>query len=208
MKKTRSTYRPEWAGQTMAQVDAAMAAMPISGQIDQINWPEQYPTAPLTRFVLAHTEEILYVRYEVRGEMPVVTKTEDLQPVNEDACVEIFIADADNTHYWNFEFNAAGVCNASKRKERKVDVVRLSKEELQSIKRYGKQLCAAHWTLLIGIPLKLIEVDLNCEHARRANIYKCGDKTGQKHYASWNPIEAEAPAFHLPEYFGEIELGK
>jgi hypothetical protein len=206
MKQTKSIYTPELSCLSLAQIDAALAAMPISGKIDTLNWVEQYPAAPETTFTLAHTDEMLYVRFEVKGEVPLATKTEDLQLVNEDACVEIFIADADNTHYWNFEFNAAGVCNASHRKERKVDVVRLNTEQLQSIKRFPVQLCAAHWSLLVGIPLELIDLDLAHEYARRANLYKCGDKTPLKHYASWNPIEAEAPAFHLPEYFGEIQF--
>ena len=191
---------------SLAKIDATLAAMPVSGKIDTLNWVEQFPAAPETQFTLAHTDEMLYVRFEVKGEVPLATKTEDLQLVNEDACVEIFIADADNTHYWNFEFNPAGVCNASHRKERKVDVVRLNAEQLQSIKRFSVQLCAAHWSLLVGIPFALIDLDLTHEHARRANLYKCGDKTPMKHYASWNPINAPAPAFHLPEFFGEIQF--
>ena len=206
MKVAQSAYSPILIGQSLAQIDAAMAAMPVSGNIDTLNWVEQYPVAPKTTFTLAHTDEMLYVRYEVKGEVPLATKTNDLELVNEDACVEIFIGDADNTHYWNFEFNPAGVCNASHRKERKVDVVRLNPEHLASIQRYGKQLCAAHWILLVGIPLSLIDLDLSCERARRANLYKCGDKTAMKHYASWNAIDAPAPAFHLPEYFGEIRF--
>ena len=206
MKTTRSIFMPDLVGQTLAKIDAVLAAMPIAGVVDQINWVGQYPTAPQTTFTLAHTQEMLYVRYEVKGEVPLSTKTNDLELVNEDACVEIFIGDKDNTHYWNFEFNPAGVCNASHRKERKVDVVRLNPEQLASIQRYGQQLCAAHWTLLIGIPLSLIDLDLTQEHSRRANLYKCGDKTPMKHYASWSPIEAEAPAFHLPEFFGEIHF--
>ena len=191
---------------SLAKIDATLAAMPVSGKIDTLNWVEQFPAAPETQFTLAHTDEMLYVRFEVKGEVPLATKTEDLQLVNEDACVEIFIADADNTHYWNFEFNPAGVCNASHRKERKVDVVRLNAEQLQSIKRFPVQLCAAHWSLLVGIPFALIDLDLTHEHARRANLYKCGDKTPMKHYASWNPINAPAPTFHLPEFFGEIQF--
>lgn len=206
MKVAQSAYSPILIGQSLAQIDAAMAAMPVSGNIDTLNWVEQYPVAPKTTFTLAHTDEMLYVRYEVKGEVPLATKTNDLELVNEDACVEIFIGDADNTHYWNFEFNPTGVCNASHRKERKVDVVRLNPEQLASIQRYGKQLCAAHWILLVGIPLSLIDLDLSCERARRANLYKCGDKTAMKHYASWNAIDAPAPAFHLPEYFGEIRF--
>ena len=206
MKTIKSTYLPELAGLSLAKIDAIMATTLVAGKIDQINWPDQYPAAPQTTFSLAHTDQMLYVRYEVKGEVPLSTKTNDLELVNEDACVEIFIADADNTHYWNFEFNPAGVCNASHRKERKVDVVRLNAEQLASIQRYGQQLCAAHWTLLIGIPLSLIDLDLTKESSRRANLYKCGDKTAMKHYASWNAISAPAPAFHLPEFFGEIQF--
>ena len=206
MKSIQSTYTPELSGLSLAKIDAALSAMPIAGRIDSLNWVEQYPVAPETTFTIAHTNEMLYVRYEVKGEIPLATKTNDLELVNEDACVEIFIGDKDNTHYWNFEFNPAGVCNASHRKERKVDVVRLNPEQLASIQRYGQQLCAAHWTLLIGIPLSLIELDLAHEHTRRANLYKCGDKTACKHYASWNAINAPAPAFHLPEFFGEIQF--
>ena len=206
MKRTRSIYQAAWQGLSMAKIDQLMAAMPMAGKIDTLNWVAQYPAAPQTNFTLAHTDEMLYIRFEVKGEVPLATKPHDLELVNEDACVEMFIANQDNTHYWNFEFNPAGVCNASHRKERKVDVVRLNPEQLASIQRYGQQLCAAHWTLLVGIPLALIELDLSREHARRANFYKCGDKTPMKHYASWNPIVAEAPAFHLPEYFGELQF--
>ncbi len=208
MKSTTSTYQIEWQGKSLAAIDQLMAKMPIAGVIDSLNWKEQYPAAPATTFTLAHTDEMLYVRFEVKGEVPLATKTEDLEHVNEDACVEIFIANADNTRYWNFEFNAAGVCNASNRKSRKEDVVRLNAEQLQSIKRFPVQLCVAHWSLLIAIPLSLIDLDLSRERARRANLYKCGDLTPMKHYASWNPINAEAPAFHLPEYFGEILFDK
>lgn len=206
MKTTKSIYQPNWQGISLAKIDQQMAAMPAAGVIDTLNWKEQYPAAPEAKFTLAHTDEMLYVRFEVKGEVPLATKTNDLELVNEDACVEMFVGNADNTRYWNFEFNPAGVCNASNRKERKVDVVRLNQEKLQSIKRFPVQLCAAHWSLLVGIPFALIELDLAHEHARRANFYKCGDKTAMKHYASWNAIEAEAPAFHLPEFFGEIQF--
>ena len=206
MKQTKSIYQADWQGLSLAKIDQQMAAMPVAGVIDTLNWKEQYPAAPEAKFALAHTDDILYVRFEVKGEVPLATKTNDLEPVNEDACVEMFMGNADNTRYWNFEFNPAGVCNASNRKSRKEDVVRLNAEHLQSIQRFPVQLCAAHWSLLVGIPLALIELDLACEHARRANFYKCGDKTVMKHYASWNPIEAEAPAFHLPEYFGEVQF--
>ena len=153
MKTTKSIYNPELAGLSLAKIDAVLATAPIADKIDTLNWSEQYPAAPETNFTLAHTDEMLYVRFEVKGEVPLATKTNDLELVNEDACVEMFMGNADNTRYWNFEFNPAGVCNASCRKERKVDVVRLNPEQLASIQRYSP-----------------------------------------------------APAFHLPEFFGEIQF--
>ena len=206
MKNVKSTYLPELDGVVLSKVDQQLSMLPISGHIDTLNWPSTHPSAPDTHFTLAHTDNQLFVRFEVKGEIPISTKEDDLAPVNEDACVEIFIANATNTRYWNFEFNAAGVCNASHRKSRKEDVVRLNTEQLRSIQRFPVQLCSAHWTLLVAIPLDLIELDPALERVRRANLYKCGDKTPMPHYASWNPIEAEAPAFHLPEFFGEIEF--
>ena len=206
MKQTKSLYQSSWQGLSLAKIDQQMAAMPMAGVIDTLNWKEQYPAAPEAFFTLAHTDEMLFIRFEVKGEIPLATKTNDLEPVNEDACVEMFIGNADNTRYWNFEFNPAGVCNASNRKSRKEDVIRLQPDQLHSIQRFPVQLCAAHWSLLVAIPLTLIELDLAHEHARRANFYKCGDKTPMKHYASWNPIQAEAPAFHLPEFFGELQF--
>ena len=121
MKTTKSTYQANWQALTLAQINQRMAAMPVLGRVDTLNWQADYPQAPETTFTLAHTDEMLYVRFEVKGEVPLATKTKDLEPVNEDACVEMFIANADNTRYWNFEFNAAGVCNASCRKSRKED---------------------------------------------------------------------------------------
>ena len=78
MKRTRSIYQAAWQGLSMLKIDQLMAAMPMAGKIDTLNWVEQYPAAPQTNFTLAHTDEILYVRFEVKGEVPLATKTHDL----------------------------------------------------------------------------------------------------------------------------------
>lgn len=205
MKATRSIFQSDWQGKTMQQIDELMAQMPIAGEIDQINWQE-YPKAPNTTFVVAHTETMMYVRFDVRGEMPVNVHTQDQEHVNEDACVEFFIGNAENTRYWNFEFNSDGVCYASSRISRSEGIVRFDADVMQEIKRYPAQLSADHWTLLVAIPIQLIELDPSRERARRANLYKCGDNTPMPHYASWNAIQAEKPNFHLPEFFGELQF--
>ena len=40
----------------------------------------------------------------------------------------------------------------------------------------------------------------------RANFYKCGDKTSQPHFLSWNPIALPSPDFHCPAFFGELNF--
>ena len=47
--------------------------------------------------LLAHTDEILYVRYEVKGEVPLSTKTNDLELVNEDACLNLKVKNFSKT---------------------------------------------------------------------------------------------------------------
>ena len=84
MKIAYSVYQPYWQNLSLAKIDQQMAAMPAAGVIDVLNWKEQYPTAPETTFTLAHTDEMLYVRFEVKGEVPLATKTTDLELVNED----------------------------------------------------------------------------------------------------------------------------
>lgn len=40
----------------------------------------------------------------------------------------------------------------------------------------------------------------------RGNMYKCGNKTENKHYISWTRIDLDAPNFHCPEYFGALRF--
>ncbi|MDU5344496.1 MAG: carbohydrate-binding family 9-like protein, partial [Prevotella bivia] len=38
----------------------------------------------------------------------------------------------------------------------------------------------------------------------KANFYKCGDKTDQPHFLSWQKVDLPKPDFHRPEFFGTI----
>ncbi|MBR6089456.1 MAG: hypothetical protein IKP86_05955, partial [Anaerolineaceae bacterium] len=61
------------------------------------------------------------------------------------------------------------------------------------------------WEGYYQIPLEYIRLfypEFDFSGALRANIYKCGDQTVNKHYLSWNPIDSEKPDFHRPEDFG------
>lgn len=211
---------------TIRQAAEVLSLFPVCGEIDCVDWSEHFPAHPHTALRLAHTGEMLFVRFDVEGRGLRAMHTADLEHVNEDSCVEFFVTNAQGTRYFNFEFNCVGVCNASHRISKTEDVHRLTPEDLQRVLRWsslteggeGEPALVAPfdkcdgdyaWSLTVGIPLRMlgvIESMLEKPVRLRANFYKCGDKTMEPHYLSWNPICCERPNFHLPEFFGELLL--
>ncbi|MBR6228321.1 MAG: hypothetical protein IKQ97_01120 [Eubacterium sp.] len=54
------------------------------------------------------------------------------------------------------------------------------------------------WEISYRIPLVFIRLfypDFDFSDILRANAYKCGNKTVQRHYLSWMPVTTEAPNF-------------
>lgn len=214
MFTTTIPYLPTLQGLSLEAIADALSARAASCEIACASWQAEYPYQPHTTVHLARTEAFLYALFIVEAEQVRALHTCDLEAVCEDSCVEFFLANADNTRYWNFEFNAIGTCNASVRKDKKTDVRRLSEAELQSIVRYpslGNAPIAdtdatVAWSLLVGIPMALIGCEGKVPPTLRGNFYKCGDKTARPHYLSWSPIPVPTPNFHLPQYFGELKL--
>ena len=217
MNELHIPYKPSLQQQTIEHVAQQLAHEPVSGHINSVNWRETYPAKPQVSFTTAHTGEMLYVQFHVQGEGLRAVHTHDLEHVHEDSCVEIFIANEDNTRYWNIEFNCIGVCNASDRISKTEDVHNLSDTALQSISRYSSlntepfdnRQGLFSWTLTIGVPLSILHITPDMLHRpviRQGNLYKCGDLTPQPHYLSWNPISAPKPNFHLPAFFGTLIL--
>ena len=63
------------------------------------------------------------------------------------------------------------------------------------------------WEVFYRIPLEFIRLfnpDYRFKGSLSANMYKCGNKTMNKHYLSWTDIRLDEPNFHCPEYFGKI----
>ena len=227
-------YMPHLQTLTIKEVADVLASLPPCGEIDCVNWSERFPVHPRTALRLAHTGEMLWVRFDVEGMGLRAMHTADLEHVNEDSCVEFFVTNAQGTRYFNFEFNCMGVCNASHRISKAEDVHRLTPEELQSVVRWSSLMGGGEgepalivpfdkregnytWSLTVGIPLLMLGVtrenisDITRNMSGqpitlRGNFYKCGDLTMEPHYLSWSPIAFERPNFHLPEFFGELLL--
>lgn len=181
--------------------------------VENLNWKETYPYRPITLFNIARSKDSVFVKYSVRGSMLRAIYSNDLEPVNEDSCVEFFCKLPDSEYYMNFEFNCIGTCNASKRKSKTEDVVRYTLDELAQIKRYpsiGRRAFNEmegmfEWELTVKIPFTLMGIDSNnLPEKLMGNFYKCADGTDSPHYVSWSPIKTEKPNFHCPEFFGEL----
>ena len=193
----------------------------VSARIDQTNWAE-YPYQPMVRMYAGYSETYLWIHYEVEKDFFRGQVRSDQGAVWEDSCVEFFIANADGSEweglsnekivYRNFEFNALGIClsavgNVGKREF-------LEDGEMKQILRYPglsrENLPAEgdlfNWKLTVAIPLRLL--NLRPGSIRKANFYKCGDLTQQPHFLSLFCITSESPDFHLPQFFGEVELVK
>jgi hypothetical protein len=181
--------------------------------VNTVNWPSEFPYAPLCAGRIARTEGSLVVHFRVSGLDLRAENKEDNGSQWEYSCVEFFVQDPDGSVYYNFEVNALGkvlACSGAGRANR----VRRPAEEMEAIARFatvkkldGVKEGLQNWRVCIIIPFELIGIDPgNLPSSIRANFYKCGDKTAHPHYVSWAPIDTPQPDFHRPEFFGELRF--
>jgi len=186
----------------------------VALHVSCVNWPE-YPYKPDVTAFLGHNSTHLFCMFAVRESHLSVRTLEDNGPVWEDSCVELFVADKDKIHYYNFETNASGVMLASRRVNRE-ECVFFTGREMKGIMRHGSLPEKLHdktdetgifWTMIIGIPFVLIGcTDGDAPKELKLNLYKCGDKTKTPHFLSWAPIYVPSPDFHRPEFFRTVHL--
>lgn len=181
--------------------------------IDKVNWPGDYPKTLPVSVHAAHNNEMIYLYYQVEGEELRAVNTKDAMSIWEDSCVEFFVQRKGDKIYRNFEFTVLGVLLASKRENRNSGEL-LSQKTISSIVRfstinhyYKTELEVSDWTLYVEIPKEAIGFspsEVLSKQMIRANFYKCGDKTSEPHFISWNPIDLPTPDFHVPQFFGEL----
>jgi hypothetical protein len=204
---------------SLANGDAITALLDdkgVRGDINEVNWPKQFPYRPMSSFAAAYSTKAIYIDFLVRCNYLRAENYTDQSPVSQDSCVEFFVKPQPDGEYWNFEFNCIGTINASHRRERPAPT-RLSADELSRVKRYAscgtRPFCEVEglftWNLLVVIPLDLIGLDIqHLPDYIEGNFYKCASATSEPHYLSWAPITTEKPDFHRPEFFGKIFFDK
>lgn len=182
--------------------------------IDQVNWKKDFPKSLPVTVRAAHDGERLYLYYQVFGEAVRAANTEDFGSVWEDSCVEFFMQREGEVAYRNFECNILGALLAAHHETREKGTQLRS--EVQSVTRKGS-VChryedgrqVSDWTMYLEIPKNIMgfaEHESLAGQKIRANFYKCGDKTPEPHFLSWNPIKLPEPNFHVPQFFGLLEL--
>ena len=194
-------------------LDTALELYGARFQVDQVDWPSEYPYAPLCAGRIARTGEGLLVDFRVSGLDLRAQNLEDNGSQWEDSCCEFFVENPDGSEYYNFEINPLGKVLAAAGPDRN-NRVRRPSDEMDQILRTaqfeGSQDYEGgiwNWRVTLFIPFVLIGIDPDDLPERlRANFYKCSDKTAHPHFVSWNRIDTPSPDFHRPECFGELIL--
>ncbi len=183
------------------------ADIPVIVITDYIN--DDY--CPRVEFSATYSEEGFHAHFTAYEKNPRAEKTQHLELVNNDSCLEWFM-NFDPVHtdrYFNFEMNAKGVANIAFRKDR-YDKTPLTVEDIQMID-IKTGIFDEYWTLDYTVPFELIkkyipdyEFKKGLEHP--ANVYKCGDETEFPHFGCWSMVNREKPDFHIPSYFGRMTI--
>ncbi len=180
-------------------------------EVKTYSWNCEY--RPEVTFKVAFVEgEGFYVKANCVESDPRATYTVPNSSVCRDSCLEFFAA-FDVTRpeiYINYEINPNGCVLA----QFGTNTDRPFIDELGAAMPTPK-VCRDEnnwgWELFISLEVldKLFgKIEYKEGTVIRANCFKCGDDTAQRHYGSWQPIDWPYPSFHRPQFFGEMTLVK
>ena len=175
-------------------------------EIDDVLWTDDFGIRGHGQ--LCYSDDFLFVHLSATEKDIRAENTEPLSPVYEDSCLEFFFMIADSPNYFNFEINPNGCLSAQFGPE-KTDRIDIVREDAQEYFDIHADRTSDGWEVFYRIPLKFIRLfypDYKFEGELEANFYKCGNKTSDRHYLSWSPVDLESPNFHCPEYFGTIKF--
>ncbi len=172
--------------------------------IDKVNW-QGYGLVPKTTGRLLYDDYGIYVRLQT-DETPLLARyRKQNDAVCLDSCMEFFFRPNENDpRYFNFEFNPFGTMYLAIRTSRYDAEYPDKDKEYFNVKSCVDE---KRWVLQFCIPFEFTDEIFGC-HTKTiyGNLYKCGDETQNKHYATYYPINTENPDYHRPEFFGEFVL--
>ncbi len=204
----------------LREISKALETLPVN-EVGEVNWNE-YPYKPEVKFIIGYDERNLYLKFKVKENSVRAVNTEPNSPVWEDSCCEFF-CDFDGKGYYNLETNCIGTqlfgygatmadreLAAKSRTRAGVAVIdKIKKTSTLGEEPFDVKTGDFQYELVMKIPAEAFyKHNIRFEKGLtfNANFYKCGDKTRQMHFLSWNPINTNNPNFHTPEFFGRIIL--
>lgn len=177
-------------------------------QIDHLLWsPEVDITAQAQ---ICYDEDALYVRLSAKEAQIRAENTGLTDQPCEDSCLEFFFCPyPEDSRYFNIEFNP-NCCLYLGMGRGVHDLVRLLPETQNLLKPVSAR-TEDGWEITYQVPTSFVrqffpEFAPAPGKTIRANFYKCGDLTVQKHYLAWNNMTCDTPAFHRPCDFGLLEF--
>lgn len=177
--------------------------------LEQHLWSDVRSVCPTAR--LGWREDGLYLQMQVQEAAVRREYTGFADPVCEDSCLEFFFCpEADSQRYFNFEMNPNGAMyvgfglpNGQR--------CRLYRTDWKELLQWESVEVPGGWGARLRIPADFIrifvpEFTLQKGVTLRGNFYKCGDRTRSPHFVAWNPIDNPTPCFHMPQFFGTLQL--
>lgn len=213
MSKLMIPYLKELEKSPLADVSTTLETAGLRLPVMTLNWREEFPYLPITTVTLGHSGEALYLSFYSRGVGLLCKGREDGAKVHKDCCLEAFLQVPGRETYYNLEFNACGVCDATERKSRS-ESEPFTPEEYAAIKRYSsvrewpdatKQEEVKEVIVTVRVPFGLLKLT-DVPQKLLANFYKCGDETIVPHFCTWAPVGTVSPDFHQPAYFRPLYL--
>ena len=197
-----------------------MRSYTIVKKPESLDW-SKVPAAPIDNHLwldkvdiqctaqVCYDDDALYVRMTAR-EANIRAEETGVQGMPcLDSCLEFFFRPfADSMRYINIELNP-NCCMWLGYRNEENELIRI--EEPSSILNAKAERTADGWEVTYQVPEALIAKyfdGFKFESGKKmpANFYKCGDLSVQKHYIAWNKIEQDEPAFHVPEWFGDVSF--
>ena len=184
-------------------------AQGVEAAIDCSPWEKDYPTQARATLHAAHDGKRLYFLFSCSTDEIRAENTAEQSAVSDDSCVEAFVQPVEGGEYFNLEVNCIGAINASHRMDR-THSTKLSSADLQQIRRFAQDYKtsqqATSWQQLISAPLSLMGLTYTPGMKLRANFYACAARARKPYFLCWNNIENDKPDYHLPKFFGQIQL--
>ncbi len=179
--------------------------------VNQFNWGGDYRPVTSGRLGFLPGQGFL-LEMECQEEDPCRNYTRDGDPVYLDSAMEAFFCftpEDEKPCYLNFEINANGAmlaCHGRNRQER----ITFDKSMTEGLSCKA-QVKEHAWSIRLMLPLSLITavypgLTLHTDSMFSCNFYKIKESEGLTHFASFAPILASEPDFHLPEFFARAQI--